>query len=263
MTSPPPDATPHASPDASPATTVRADLEAPFDAPFEAVLFDLDGTLIDSTAVVNRSWMSWAEAEQVDPQRLLGFHGVPAAAIVAALVEPARVSAAAARIDRIELTDTGGVVPLPGAVAALAALPSGRAAIATSCGLDLARARIGAAGLDAPDVLVTADQVERGKPAPDPYLLAAERLGVDPTRCLVVEDAPSGLASARAAGCSTLAVVTTTARDELEADLVVTDLSEVRLEAGPDGVLVHLVRLAQMSERTVGPSEDAAARDEP
>ncbi len=246
------------SPAATPGATARADLGDPFDTPFDAVLFDLDGTLVDSTAVVSRSWLRWAEAEQVDPQRLLGFHGVPAAAIVAALVEPSRVTAAVARIDQIELADTEGVVPLPGAVEALAALPAGRAAIATSCGLDLARVRIGAAGLDVPDVLVTADQVERGKPAPEPYLLAAERLGVDPTRCLVVEDAPSGLASARAAGCTTLAVATTTARDELEADLVVTDLSEVRLEAGPDGVHVRLARLAQMSERTTGHSADAA-----
>ncbi len=228
---------------AQPDASCDGALAAPFDSPFYAVLFDLDGTLVDSTAVVNRSWIRWAEAEQVDPRRLLGFHGVPSAAIVAALVEPDRVAAASARIDEIELGDTEGVVPLPGAVEALAALPSGRAAIVTSCAIGLARVRLAAAGLSAPDVLVTADQVGRGKPAPDPYLLAAERLGVDPARCLVVEDAPKGLESARAAGCSTLAVVTTSPRDELEADLVVDDLSRVRLVAGSDGVRVHLVRL--------------------
>ena len=104
--------------------------------------------------------------------------------------------------------------------------------------MPLARARMAGAGLTAPEVLVTADQVRRGKPAPDPYLLAADRLGVDPARCLVVEDAPLGLEAARAAGCATLAVVTTTPRGLLVADAVVDDLSEVTFEVGPEGVRV-------------------------
>ena len=99
---------------------------------------------------------------------------------------------------------------LPGAVEALSALRDAKNAIATSCTIPLAKARIEAAELVPPSVLVTADDVQRGKPAPDPYLEAAARLGVDPGRCLVVEDAPAGLASAREAGCPTLAVVTTT-----------------------------------------------------
>jgi sugar-phosphatase len=207
---------------------------------FDAVLFDLDGTLVDSTAAVRRSWDRWAREHDVDPARLSGFHGVPSAAIVAALVAADRAEAATARIDRIELVDTEGIVPLPGAREALAALPPGRAAIATSCGAPLARARVAAARLDVPDVLVTADDVAHGKPAPDPYLLAARRLGVDPARCLVVEDAPNGLTAARAAGCATLAVVTTSPREELDADLVVDDLSSVRLEADGAGVRLRL-----------------------
>ena len=105
--------------------------------------------------------------------------------------------------------------------------------------MPLAKARIASSGLVAPTVLVTADQVEHGKPAPDPYLLAAERLGVDPARCLVVEDAPLGLQAAKAAGCATLAVVTTTAREKLQADAVVSDLSEVRFEKTADGIRVR------------------------
>ena len=105
--------------------------------------------------------------------------------------------------------------------------------------MPLAKARIASSGLAAPSVLVTADQTAHGKPAPDPYLLAAERLGVDPTRCLVVEDAPLGLQAAKAAGCATLAVVTTTARDELHADAVVSNLSEVRFSADADGIRVR------------------------
>ena len=228
MTSPVPSSDP--SPVPSPVLTTA----------FEAVLLDLDGTLVDSTPAVQRSWARWAAEEDVDPDRLRGFHGVPSAAIVAAVVGPDRTASASARIDAIELADTEGIVPLPGAVELLAALPAGRAAIATSCALDLARVRIAAAGLEAPAVLVTADMVEHGKPAPDPYLLAAERLGVDPARCLVVEDAPNGLRAARAAGCTTLAVVTTTPRDELDADLVVGDLSAVEVVPDDDSGGVRL-----------------------
>ena len=176
----------------------------------------------------------------MDPYRLQGYHGVPSRQIVADLVAPHRVRAAADRIHDLELADVDGVVALPGAVEALAALPAGRAAVVTSCSRPLALARIGAAGLRVPDAVVTADDVRRGKPDPEPFLLGAERLGVAPQDCLVVEDAPSGLAAARAAGMASLAVTTTTDAADLDADLVVTNLADVELVAGPDGV--RLVR---------------------
>ncbi len=206
--------------------------------PFAAVVFDMDGTLIDSTAVVVRSWVRWAQEHDVDPRRLQGFHGVPAAAIVAEVLPGPRYESALRRITELELTDTDGIDVLPGAAEALAALAPDHSAIATSCTAPLAAARIEASGLQAPRVLVTADDVERGKPHPDPFLLAAERLGVDPTDCLVVEDAPGGLAAARAAGCATLAVVTTTPRHELvgAADAVVTNLGEVAFTRSAAGV---------------------------
>ena len=206
---------------------------------FAAVLFDLDGTLVDSTEAVVRSWLRWAAEHDIDPRRLQGHHGVPAAQIVAMHVEPHRFDAARARIDELELDDVDGIVPLPGALESLAALPDGRAAIATSCSRPLAAARIRAADLPAPRVLVTADDVEVGKPHPAPYLLAAELLGHDPADCLVVEDAPSGLVSARAAGCATLAVSTTHAGDELDADLVVGTLADVVWSVGRSGVSVR------------------------
>ena len=204
---------------------------------FDAVLFDLDGTLIDSTAVVRRSWLAWAQELGVDPERLLGWHGVPAAQIVAALLPLDRVAAAVARINAIELADVEGIEVLPGAANALAALPAGRCAIVTSCTRDLALARIAATALPAVPV-VTADDVRTGKPDPAPYLLGASRLGVDPQRCLVVEDAPSGLVSARAAGAASLAVTTTTPVGELVADAVVGTLADVRFAADDDGVRV-------------------------
>ena len=144
------------------------------------------------------------------------------------------------RITELEIADLHDVVVLPGTVEALASLATAKTAIATSCTVPLAEARIAAAELVPPSVLVTADDVVHGKPHPEPFLEAARRLGADPRRCLVVEDAPSGLEAARAAGCFTLAVVTTTAREALDADAIVSDLSEVRFQVDQDGVRVRL-----------------------
>lgn len=200
---------------------------------FDAVIFDMDGTLIDSTPAVIRSWSTWAYEFDVSLERLLGYHGVPSEATVKELVAPERQQAALDRINHLELTDLAGVIPLPGAVEAFGTLPADRAAIATSCVAELATARLGAAGLTPPKVLVTVDDVQRGKPAPDPYLTAAERLGFAPQDCLVVEDSVKGLQSGRDAGSPTLAVVTTTPRDELIADLVVDNLSRVLWVVNP------------------------------
>ena len=199
------------------------------DRDFGAVLFDMDGTLVDSTPNVVRSWVRWAQEEGIDPRRLAWFHGVPSRSIVEHLLPAERVEAAVTRIDALELADTDGITVLPGALEALKALADepDRCAIATSCTVPLARARITATAIPAPRVVVTADDVDRGKPHPDPYLLAAQRLGVDPRDCLVVEDAPGGLESARAAGCATLALTTTTAPADLFADAVVATLAEV------------------------------------
>lgn len=206
---------------------------------FAAVLFDMDGTLIDSIPVVVRSWLRWAEEEGVDPRRLVGFHGVPARGIAEKLLPAERVDSAVERIEAIETADTDGITILPGALAALAALAGDDlCAIATSCTRVLADARIVATGLPVPRVVVTASDVDRGKPHPDPFLLAAQRLGVDPAHCLVVEDAPGGLEAARAAGCATLAVTTTTEPADLVADAVVATLADVRFAPAGGRVLV-------------------------
>lgn len=205
---------------------------------FDAVLFDMDGTLVDSTPAVERAWRRWAQEERITAQELAGSHGQPAAQIIARVLPADRFTTALERIVRYELTDVDGVVPLPGAVEALAALPHGRAAIVTSCTGPLAAVRIEAAGLVAPGHVVTIDDVEHGKPHPAPFLEGARRLGFDPERCLVVEDAPAGLAAGRAAGCATLAVAGTHALDVLEADAGVPDLAHVRFELRDGGVAV-------------------------
>lgn len=204
---------------------------------FDAVLFDNDGTLIDSREAVVRSWVAWAVAHGVPPESLVGFHGVPSSGIVASVAPHLDPVAATADIDQRELQDTEGVVALPGAAEAVAAV-GWRGAIVTSATRALLTVRLEAAGLTPPEVMVSADDITRGKPDPEPYLIGAERLGVDPTRCLVVEDAPAGLRSGRAAGAATLAVVTTSTREELEplADLVVQDLSELNFRLSDNGV---------------------------
>ena len=160
---------------------------------FEAVIFDMDGTLIDSTPAVLRAWDTWADEHGLSQAEFVRHHGVPSEGVVRAILPVERQDAGIARINELELTDVDGIVVLPGAAEALASLVGAKNAIATSCTTPLAKARIRAAGLRPPSVLITADDVARGKPHPDPFLAAAEGLGIDPSRCLVVEDAPMGL----------------------------------------------------------------------
>ena len=213
---------------------------------FEAILFDNDGTLIDSREAVVRSWLAWAADHGVPAESLIGFHGVPTSGIIAAVAPHLDPVTATADIDRRELADLEGIVALPGATEAVAAV-GWRGAIVTSASRELMEVRLAAAGCTAPAVLVTADDISRGKPDPEPYLVAADRLGADPRRCLVVEDAPAGLRAGRAAGAATVAVVTTSSAEELAplADLVVPDLSGLSFRLGDDGVRVSRVAPAQ------------------
>lgn len=206
------------------------------DREFAAVIFDMDGTLIDSTPAVLRSWTTWATEYGVTAEQLADSHGMPAATLVHRLIVADRVEEAWERIVQLELTDLDGVVALPGAYEALAQLGR-QAAIATSCTRILADARLRASGIPIPPVVVTVDDVTRGKPDPEPFVTAAQRLGHRPEDCLVVEDAPAGLTGAAAAGCATLAVVTTNPREKLQiADLIVPDLGGVDWAIGERGI---------------------------
>lgn len=171
----------------------------------DAVLLDMDGTLVDSTAAVERAWRTWSHEHCIDPDRALAVaHGAPAdrtARLLLPDADEAVVAAAAARQLALQYDDLADVVAAPGCAALLAALDRAAQpwAVVTSADAALARARLGAAGVR-PPLLVTREDVAQGKPAPDPYLRAAALLGVPPARCLVVEDADAGVASGRAAG---------------------------------------------------------------
>lgn len=218
-------------------TTPSSSVETLRDITFDAVLFDLDGTLIDSTPAVVRSWLTWATEENLDPNFRDSMHGMPAPDIVLALVGSERFSRSLKRILELEHQDTEDIVPLPGAQAIMSSIPAGKAAIVTSCTATLADARIRAAGLQAPPLVISFDDVSAGKPAPDPFLKAAQGLGVDPSRCLVVEDAPAGMAAARAAGCHVLAVAGTHEASDLSAVAVVDTLEGLEFRSSADGNL--------------------------
>ncbi|MEV6806507.1 HAD family hydrolase [Streptomyces sp. NPDC017248] len=193
-----------------------------------ALLFDNDGTLVSSLDSVERCWTRWAGEYGITAEEFarVELHGRPATEIVADLLPAHLVPEAVARVEQLEVEDVpdGGVRLLPGTRAFLDALPADRWAVVTSATRRLAEARLGAVGIT-PKALVTSDDVTRGKPDPEPYLLAARQLGVDPARCVVFEDAPAGLRAGRAAGMTTVALATTHRAADLDADLVVRDLS--------------------------------------
>jgi sugar-phosphatase len=187
---------------------------------FRALLLDLDGTLVDSRAATEAGWRVWARShglgEQAD-EIARTCHGVPSAQHVAAWAPQLDAAAEAAAVEAAQEATSEPTPAFPGAAELLALLPPDRVAVVTSGRPQLARGRLDAAGLPVPAVLVTAEDVAAGKPDPAPYRLGAARLGVDPAECLVIEDAPPGVAAARAAGCGVVAVAHTHACAELAA----------------------------------------------
>ncbi|MEU1915793.1 HAD-IA family hydrolase [Streptomyces massasporeus] len=205
----------------------------------QALLFDNDGTLVSSLASVDRCWTRWAGEYGITAEQFarVELHGRPAAEIAADLLPAELVPQAVARIEDLEVDDVpnDGVHLLPGTRAFLDVLPAERWAVVTSATRRLAEARLDAVGI-LPKTLVAADDITRGKPDPEPYLLAARALGVDPEHCVVFEDAPAGLAAGRAAGMTTVALTTTHQAHELHADLIVENLSALSALVTEQGV---------------------------
>lgn len=205
-----------------------------------AALLDMDGTLVDSTAVVERLWLAWAEPHGLDPAFVLEVvHGRQGHQSMAIMLpdRPHEVNLAENREMLLrESGDIDGVVEVPGAAALLAALAPFPHAIVTSADDRLMRARMGAAELDVPAGPVTAEAVSASKPDPEGFLLGAQRLGVDPADCIVFEDSEAGIQAARAAGMRVIGVGAGSAAHS--PDAVVADLTHVALDADGDGFTI-------------------------
>jgi sugar-phosphatase len=206
----------------------------------DAILFDIDGTLVDSTGVVVRTWKTWAAKRGIDADEVLRVcHGRRTEDTVALFLPVEQRVTATAELEQLELADLDDVIALPATQTLLRDLPADRWAGVTSGSRTLMRARLAAAGLPVPDVLVSADDVSVGKPHPEGYLKAAAALGYDIARCLVVEDAPAGIQAGHAAGAHTLAVATSHSATELSlADAVVPDLTACTVERTADALLL-------------------------
>jgi mannitol-1-/sugar-/sorbitol-6-phosphatase len=205
-----------------------------------AILFDLDGVLVDSTRSVGREWRKWARRKGIDEETVIAIaHGVRAIEVVQRVAPHLDAEAEVRDLEKRE-TDhqEGSVRVMLGAGELVRAIPDGRWGVVTSGTRHLATARLRFCGLPVPAVLVTADEVANGKPHPEPYLKGAERLGANPAECLVIEDAPAGIQSARAAGMKVIGLTTTYAVDALQhADAVIGSLREIRVAPDSAGKL--------------------------
>jgi mannitol-1-/sugar-/sorbitol-6-phosphatase len=182
------------------------------------VLSDLDGVLVDSHASIMRAWRWWGDRHGVERSAVDAVqHGRPSGEIIASLAPHLDAAAESEAIDLRQAGDTDGVVALAGAADLLTTMEPGRLAVVTSCTVPLATARLRAAGLPTPPVVVTPERLSRGKPGPEGYLLAARELGADPGECVVLEDAPAGVEAGRAAGMHVVGVLTTHPAEALAA----------------------------------------------
>ena len=204
------------------------------------LLFDLDGVLADSTPAVARVWTIFANKYGFDPEETVRrAHGRPSIATIQELLPNANHKAESAALERMEIEDIEDVVALPGAAELLHALPADRWTVVTSCTRALALVRLHASGLLIPAQMVTSNDIVNGKPSPEPYLKGAQLLGLAAADCVVLEDAPAGIRSGKAAGARVIALQTTE-RDSLlreaGADWIVNTCASVSVAAqGRDG----------------------------
>jgi mannitol-1-/sugar-/sorbitol-6-phosphatase len=211
-----------------------------------ALLFDMDGVLIDSTPAVARVWHRWAVEHGFDPETVVRVaHGRPSRTTVRELLPDADIERENREVERREIEDLDGVVMLPGVQQLLNSLPAERWTIATSCSRLLAEVRLRAAGLPIPSTMITSSDVKIGKPDPEPYLKAAAKLGFAASDCIVVEDAPAGVRAGKAAGARVIAFLTTMIRRDLEdagADWIVQDCANIAVSKndGDGGLRLNL-----------------------
>lgn len=196
-----------------------------------AILFDLDGVLVESRAAVERQWAIWAREHHLDPDKVIPIaHGRPTIETIREVAPHLDASAEARTMEQREIADLDGVRAIAGAAGLLAAIPGDRWAVVTSGTRDLATVRLRAVGLPVPPTMISASDIARGKPDPEPYLKGAAALRFQPRECVVIEDAPSGIRAGKAAGMRVIAVPTTYPAAELgEADVLIQRLSDLRV----------------------------------
>jgi mannitol-1-/sugar-/sorbitol-6-phosphatase len=209
-----------------------------------AILFDLDGVLVDSTRSVDRQWRIWARERGIDEEKAVAIaHGVRAVEVIRAIAPHLDAEAEVEKLESLEAADHDGVAVMPGAADLVRSIPDGRWGVVTSGRRDLATARLQLAAIPIPRVMVTAQDVVNGKPHPEPYLKGAELLDVNPAKCLVIEDAPAGIRSAHAGGMKVIALTSTYPASALrEADAVVQQLRQIQI--APDGAGMLAVSVA-------------------
>jgi mannitol-1-/sugar-/sorbitol-6-phosphatase len=200
-----------------------------------AILFDLDGVLVDSTRSVELEWRTWASEQGIDEDKVMAVaHGVRTVEVIRAVAPHLDAESEARKLEGREADDREGIVAMPGALALVAAIPEGRWCVVTSGTRHLASARLRLFGIPVPKVMITADDVTNGKPHPEPYLKGAKQLGVKPEECLVIEDAPAGIQSAQSGGMKVIGLASTYPASALsEADAVVHKLAQIQV--GVDG----------------------------
>lgn len=210
-------------------------------------LFDLDGTLVDSLPVIERTWINWAVERRLDPQEVLAFiHGKQAIASLRHFMpgeSEEAVQKAYRTLEKIEVADAENMKGLPGAHLLLSELNRQHIpwAIVTSGTVSVSHARYTAANLPEPSVFITAEDVKKGKPYPDAFLLGAERLDLPSEQCVVVEDAAAGVIAGLAAGCKVIAVNVPQDTPGLEnVDFVLKTLEDLKVETTLAGILVTL-----------------------
>jgi sugar-phosphatase len=212
-----------------------------------ALLFDMDGVLVDSTPAVARVWTAWASRFGLDPAEVVRqAHGRPSIATIRELLPSADHRVENQAIEKAEIEDLEDVIALPGTIQLLSALPADRFAVVTSASRALAVVRLRAAGFAIPKHLVTSSDIQRGKPDPEPYLRGTQILGFSPADCIVIEDAPAGIQSGKAAGSRVIALRTTTLDSALRdagADWIVADCSDIHLRPvdGGDNLILELI----------------------
>lgn len=205
-----------------------------------AILFDLDGVLVDSTRAVDREWREWAARKGVDGDAVMAIaHGVRTIEVIRRVAPHLDAQVEAAAIEDHEAHDQTGVLVMPGALDLVRSIPKGRWGVVTSGSRLLAQNRLRYCELPVPEVLVTSDDVTNGKPDPEPYLKGAQGLGFRPEECLVIEDAPAGIQSARAAGMKVIGMASTYRTAKLaDADAVVKAFARLQVVSNGTGRLV-------------------------